>query len=191
EPANLPDPNRVSVSLDICLKCPSHLHCHFNQQTSTLSKKALLSDILTDIFPWYHPPSRHRHPFAINTLEYGAIKEEDHSARRPRKKDGDPNTPKPVSFKVKETVCPKTTQRPLEQCDFKDNGLVKQCEGTVILDRNRGYFDINCDEILQVRKLGQLGELIQQGGQKIVEKIQKIGQRIRDFFSNLRPRQEA
>ncbi|XP_047705026.1 cathelicidin antimicrobial peptide [Prionailurus viverrinus] len=105
--------------------------------------------------------------------------------------DGDPNTPKPVSFKVKETVCPKTTQRPLEQCDFKDNGLVKQCEGTVILDQNRGYFDINCDEILQVRKLGQLGELIQQGGQKIAEKIQKIGQRIRDFFSNLRPRQEA
>ena len=46
-------------------------------------------------------------------------------------------------------------------------------------------------QILQVRKLGQLGELIQQGGQKIVEKIQKIGQRIRDFFSNLRPRQEA
>ena len=37
--------------------------------------------------------------------------------------DEDPNTPKPVSFKVKETVCPKTTQRPLEQCDFKDNGV--------------------------------------------------------------------
>ncbi|XP_045348753.1 cathelicidin antimicrobial peptide isoform X2 [Leopardus geoffroyi] len=131
------------------------------------------------------------HPFAINTLEYGAIKEEDHFARRPRKKDEDPNTPKPVSFKVKETVCPKTTQRPLEQCDFKDDGLVKQCEGTVILDQNRGYFDINCDAILQVRKLGQLGELIQRGGQKIGEKIQNIGQRIRDFFSNLRPRQEA
>uniref|UniRef100_A0A8C9KDH3 Cathelicidin antimicrobial peptide n=1 Tax=Panthera tigris altaica TaxID=74533 RepID=A0A8C9KDH3_PANTA len=100
----------------------------------------------------------------------------------PGTKDGDPNTPKPVSFKVKETVCPKTTQRPLEQCDFKDDGLVKQCEGTVILDQNRGYFDINCDA---------LGELIQQGGQKIGEKIQKIGERIRDFFSNLRPRQEA
>ena len=37
--------------------------------------------------------------------------------------DEDPNIPKPVSFAVKETVCPKTTQQPLEQCGFKDNGV--------------------------------------------------------------------
>lgn len=24
---------------------------------------------------------------------------------------------------MKETVCPKTTQKPLEECDFKDNGV--------------------------------------------------------------------
>ncbi|XP_043297767.1 cathelicidin antimicrobial peptide isoform X4 [Cervus canadensis] len=35
---------------------------------------------------------------------------EDHSAR------------KPVSFRVKETVCPRTSQQPPEQCDFKENG---------------------------------------------------------------------
>ncbi|KAF0875091.1 cathelicidin antimicrobial peptide [Crocuta crocuta] len=105
--------------------------------------------------------------------------------------DGDPNTPKPVSFTVKETVCPKTTQQPLDQCDFKDNGLVKQCEGTIIPDQDRGYFDINCDTTLQVRKLGRLGELIKRGGQKIAQKIERIGQRIHDFFENLRPREEA
>uniref|UniRef100_A0A7N5JF80 Cathelicidin antimicrobial peptide n=2 Tax=Ailuropoda melanoleuca TaxID=9646 RepID=A0A7N5JF80_AILME len=61
--------------------------------------------------------------------------------------DENPNIPKPVSFTVKETVCPKTTQKPLEECDFKDNGLVKRCDGTVILDADSSYYDINCDEV--------------------------------------------
>ena len=37
--------------------------------------------------------------------------------------DFDPGTRKPVRFKVKETDCPRTTQQPLEQCDFKKNGV--------------------------------------------------------------------
>eukprot|EP00069_Balaena_mysticetus_P007998 bmy_05601T0 len=60
--------------------------------------------------------------------------------------DGDPDTPKPVSFTVKETVCPSTTQQPPEQCDFKENGLVKQCVGTVTLDQSKDQFDINSSE---------------------------------------------
>ncbi|XP_037706083.1 cathelicidin antimicrobial peptide-like isoform X2 [Choloepus didactylus] len=61
--------------------------------------------------------------------------------------DEDPDTPKPVSFTVKETVCPRTTRQPPEQCDFKENGLVKQCVGTVTLDQASDYFDINCDGV--------------------------------------------
>ncbi|KAM5314410.1 cathelicidin-6-like [Glossophaga mutica] len=64
--------------------------------------------------------------------------------------DDNPNTPKPVSFTVKETVCPKTAQVLPEQCDFKENGLVKQCAGTVTLDQANGYFDINCADIQEV-----------------------------------------
>ncbi|KAM9680504.1 cathelicidin-6-like [Dama dama] len=59
---------------------------------------------------------------------------EDHSAR------------KPVSFRVKETICPRTSQQPLEQCDFKENGLVKQCVGTVTLYQSRGDSDITCND---------------------------------------------
>ncbi|XP_026956269.1 antibacterial peptide PMAP-23-like [Sagmatias obliquidens] len=65
----------------------------------------------------------------------------------PPKADQDLNTPKPVSFTVKETVCLRTTQQPLEQCDFKENGLVKQCVGTVTLDQSKDQFDINCNEV--------------------------------------------
>ncbi|XP_040091557.1 cathelicidin-3-like, partial [Oryx dammah] len=57
----------------------------------------------------------------------------------------------PVSFKVKETVCPRLSQQPLEQCDFKENGLVKQCLGTVSLDPSDDQFDINCNELQSVR----------------------------------------
>ncbi|XP_062971507.1 cathelicidin antimicrobial peptide [Cynocephalus volans] len=103
--------------------------------------------------------------------------------------DNDPDTPKPVSFRVKETVCPKTTQQPLEQCDFKENGLVKQCVGTVTLDQVRGSFDINCDG--SVKRLARLGGIIQRGGQKLGEKLERIGQRIKDFFRNLAPRTES
>ena len=45
--------------------------------------------------------------------------------------DENSNIPKPVSFRVKETVCPRTSQQPPEQCDFKENGvsLVAGSEG--------------------------------------------------------------
>ncbi|XP_061051322.1 cathelicidin-1-like [Eubalaena glacialis] len=69
----------------------------------------------------------------------------------PPKTDGDPDTPKPVSFTVKETVCPRTTQQSPEQCDFKENGLVKQCVGTVTLNQVRGNFDITCNKAQSVR----------------------------------------
>uniref|UniRef100_A0A4W2GCC0 Uncharacterized protein n=1 Tax=Bos indicus x Bos taurus TaxID=30522 RepID=A0A4W2GCC0_BOBOX len=35
----------------------------------------------------------------------------------------DPGARKPVSFRVKETVCPRPSLQPPEQCDFKENGV--------------------------------------------------------------------
>ncbi|XP_037706076.1 protegrin-2-like isoform X1 [Choloepus didactylus] len=70
--------------------------------------------------------------------------------------DEDPDTPKPVSFTVKETVCPRTTRQPPEQCDFKENGLVKQCVGTVTLDQASDYFDINCDGPQRIKRVRPL-----------------------------------
>ncbi|XP_002926076.1 cathelicidin antimicrobial peptide [Ailuropoda melanoleuca] len=104
--------------------------------------------------------------------------------------DENPNIPKPVSFTVKETVCPKTTQKPLEECDFKDNGLVKRCDGTVILDADSSYYDINCDEALEA-KFGRLRNLIEKAGQNIRGKIQGIGRRIKDILKNLQPRPQV
>ncbi|KAJ1069288.1 hypothetical protein CapIbe_018952 [Capra ibex] len=68
----------------------------------------------------------------------------------PPKDDENPNIPKPVSFRVKETVCPRTSRQPTEQCDFKENGLVKQCVGTVTLDAVKGKMNITCEELQSV-----------------------------------------
>ncbi|KAM9680938.1 cathelicidin-6 [Dama dama] len=68
----------------------------------------------------------------------------------PEQDDENPNVPKPVSFRVKETVCPRTSQQSPEQCDFKENGLVKQCVGTVTLDAVKGKINITCEELQSV-----------------------------------------
>uniref|UniRef100_A0A8C9E1V4 Cathelicidin 5 n=1 Tax=Phocoena sinus TaxID=42100 RepID=A0A8C9E1V4_PHOSS len=91
----------------------------------------------------------------------------------------DLDTPKPVSFTVKETVCPRTTQQPPEQCDFKENGLVKQCVGTVTLAQIRDNFDITCTVPQSVGGLRSLGRKILRGwknyGPVIVPIIRLIG----------------
>ncbi|XP_065791111.1 cathelicidin-3-like [Muntiacus reevesi] len=69
----------------------------------------------------------------------------------PPKDVEDHSAPKPVSFRVKETICPRTSQQPPEQCNFKENGLVKQCVGTVSLDQSEDQFDLNCNELQSVR----------------------------------------
>ncbi|XP_061252941.1 cathelicidin-4 [Bos javanicus] len=68
----------------------------------------------------------------------------------PPKDNEDLGTRKPVSFTVKETVCPRTIQQPAEQCDFKEKGRVKQCVGTVTLDPSNDQFDLNCNELQSV-----------------------------------------
>ncbi|XP_011836404.1 PREDICTED: cathelicidin antimicrobial peptide [Cercocebus atys] len=100
--------------------------------------------------------------------------------------DGDPDTPKPVSFTVKETVCPRTTQKSPEDCDFKEDGLVKRCVGTVILNQARDSFDISCDK--DNRKFARLGNFFRKVKEKIGGGLKKVGQKIKDFLGNLVPR---
>ncbi|XP_054406834.1 cathelicidin antimicrobial peptide isoform X2 [Pongo abelii] len=103
--------------------------------------------------------------------------------------DGDPDTPKPVSFTVKETVCPRRTQQSPEDCDFKKDGLVKRCVGTVTLNQARGSFDISCDK--DNRRFALLGDFFREAREKIGEEFKRIVQRIKDFLRNLVPRTES
>ncbi|XP_052495597.1 cathelicidin-6 [Budorcas taxicolor] len=85
----------------------------------------------------------------------------------PPKDDENPNIPKPVSFRVKETVCPRTSQQPAEQCDFKENGLVKQCVGTVTLDAVKGKMNITCEELQSVGRFKRFRKKFQKLWRKV------------------------
>nr|XP_019839691.1 PREDICTED: cathelicidin-4-like [Bos indicus] len=52
----------------------------------------------------------------------------------------DPGARKPVSFRVKETVCPRPSLQPPEQCDFKENGVLKEYGVTVTVDHWNDVF---------------------------------------------------
>ncbi|XP_074201068.1 cathelicidin-7-like isoform X2 [Camelus bactrianus] len=92
----------------------------------------------------------------------------------PFRRDEDPDAPKPVSFTVKETVCPKRTQLPPEQCDFKENGVVKQCLGTVNLYQLRdNNFDITCNELQSVGLFGPILGIVRAGVKLVLDKFGK------------------
>ncbi|XP_042521966.1 cathelicidin antimicrobial peptide [Dipodomys spectabilis] len=102
----------------------------------------------------------------------------------------DPDSPKPVSFTMKETVCPKGSRQALEQCDFKENGLVRRCVGTVTMDQGSDS-DLDCNLMPQpVHKISQLGKFLREGGKKIGKKLEKLGQKIKDFFHKFAPKGE-
>ncbi|XP_021063637.1 cathelicidin antimicrobial peptide [Mus pahari] len=108
--------------------------------------------------------------------------------------DEDPDTPKSVRFRVKETVCGKAEQQLPEQCAFKGQGVVKQCMGTVTLNPAADSFDISCTEPgaqpFRFKKVSRLAGLLRKGGEKIGEKLKKIGQKIKDIFQKLVPQPE-
>uniref|UniRef100_A0AC11CMB0 Cathelin-related prepropeptide n=1 Tax=Ovis aries TaxID=9940 RepID=A0AC11CMB0_SHEEP len=91
----------------------------------------------------------------------------------PKQDDENSNIPKPVSFRVKE-ICPRTSQQPAEQCDFKENGLLKECVGTVTLDQVGNNFDITCAAPQSVRGLGRLGRKIVRGVKKYGPTVLRI-----------------
>nr|AJA90933.1 cathelicidin 6 [Bubalus bubalis] len=92
----------------------------------------------------------------------------------PKEDDGNPNIPKPVSFRVKETVCPSTSQQLAEQCDFKENGLVKQCVGTVTLDAVKGKMNITCEELQSVGRFKRFRKKLKKRFKKIAPLIGPI-----------------
>ncbi|XP_072509728.1 cathelicidin-related antimicrobial peptide Bf-CRAMP-like [Notamacropus eugenii] len=56
-------------------------------------------------------------------------------------------TQKLLSFILKETVCPVTEELLLDQCDFKTDGLVKECQGSVSNEQGIAAIILTCDSV--------------------------------------------
>ncbi|KAM9093782.1 antibacterial peptide PMAP-36-like [Sarcophilus harrisii] len=61
------------------------------------------------------------------------------------KENDDPAAPRPLSFTIAETVCLNAKNRNPDECDFRENGVVKECVGTIALDSTQNSVDISCD----------------------------------------------
>ncbi|XP_044859061.1 cathelicidin-2-like [Mauremys mutica] len=51
-----------------------------------------------------------------------------------------------LTFTVKETVCPASEKRNPNQCEFKEDGLVKDCSGFFSTEQDPPSFIIKCEE---------------------------------------------
>ncbi|KAB0364043.1 hypothetical protein FD754_008199 [Muntiacus muntjak] len=77
-----------------------------------------------------------------------------------------------------ETVCPRTSQQPLEQCDFKENGLLKECVGTITLDQVESNFDITCAVIPHMSVVWRFNQKLQRLGLgRVFKKIVRVWKR--------------
>ncbi|XP_072510335.1 antimicrobial protein CAP18-like [Notamacropus eugenii] len=70
----------------------------------------------------------------------------------PSQESNDPTAPQLLKFTIRETVCSKSEHRNPEECDFKKNGLVEECIGTVDLDSSSPSVDISCDGPEKVKR---------------------------------------
>ncbi|XP_037747225.1 uncharacterized protein LOC119565441 [Chelonia mydas] len=55
-------------------------------------------------------------------------------------------TIQPLTFTVKETVCPVKEKRDISQCEFKEDGLVKDCSGFFSTEQDPASVIIKCEE---------------------------------------------
>uniref|UniRef100_A0A8C3HPA6 Uncharacterized protein n=1 Tax=Chrysemys picta bellii TaxID=8478 RepID=A0A8C3HPA6_CHRPI len=54
-----------------------------------------------------------------------------------------------LEFTVKETECPVSENLLLDQCDFRDNGVVRNCSGTVSTERRAPWVLLTCHPVAQ------------------------------------------
>uniref|UniRef100_A0A8C8SWL1 Uncharacterized protein n=1 Tax=Pelusios castaneus TaxID=367368 RepID=A0A8C8SWL1_9SAUR len=68
------------------------------------------------------------------------------AASQPNQVDnGSSNPLQQLNFTIMETTCLAADKTPLEQCDFKDNGLVRDCSGFFSTQQECPVLAITCD----------------------------------------------
>ncbi|XP_026545399.1 uncharacterized protein LOC113427148 [Notechis scutatus] len=53
-----------------------------------------------------------------------------------------------LNFTIKETVCPAEEEFSMEECDFKENGLVRKCTGYYFLEERPPVAVLTCDTVV-------------------------------------------
>ncbi|XP_072185836.1 cathelicidin-2-like [Excalfactoria chinensis] len=56
----------------------------------------------------------------------------------------DLNTLRELKFTIMETECVPTARTPIDDCDFKENGAIKDCSGPVTILQDAPVINLNC-----------------------------------------------
>ncbi|XP_072185815.1 cathelicidin-2 [Excalfactoria chinensis] len=56
----------------------------------------------------------------------------------------DLNTLRELNFTIMETECVPTARTPIDDCDFKENGAIKDCSGPVTILQDAPVINLNC-----------------------------------------------
>ncbi|XP_074052129.1 protegrin-3-like [Macrotis lagotis] len=90
--------------------------------------------------------------------------------------NNDPATPPALNFTMMETVCPKTKpQHNLDECDFKENGLVSECYGIIIsLDATQPSIQISCGWPEELKSGGFLSRIVRSLAKLIYQKYRQL-----------------
>ncbi|XP_074139165.1 protegrin-5-like [Sminthopsis crassicaudata] len=100
----------------------------------------------------------------------------------PPRENNDPAIPLPLNFTIAETVCPNSENINPDECDFQENGVVKECVGTISLDSAEPSLDISCDGTGRMKRIG-IFHLFWAGLRKLGNLIKnKIQEGIEHFF---------
>uniref|UniRef100_A0A8D0DUD6 Vipericidin n=1 Tax=Salvator merianae TaxID=96440 RepID=A0A8D0DUD6_SALMN len=88
--------------------------------------------------------------------------------------DSQKQLPQHLEFTVKETICPSSEQVNPEDCDFKDDGIVKVCSGTFIWQETASIILLNCEDVSEKK-----GNRVRRGVRKFFRKIKQKLQRFK------------
>ncbi|XP_063003655.1 uncharacterized protein LOC134413402 [Elgaria multicarinata webbii] len=58
-----------------------------------------------------------------------------------------------LAFTVKETTCLTAEELNLDECDFKDDGVVKKCSGTFLAEQEVPKIQLSCDDVAQEERI--------------------------------------
>uniref|UniRef100_A0A8B9QXA6 CTHL3 protein n=2 Tax=Anas TaxID=8835 RepID=A0A8B9QXA6_ANAPL len=66
-----------------------------------------------------------------------------------------------LNFTIMETRCPARTGARPDSCDFKEDGVIKDCSGPVVLQSGRPALDVTCvDSTMEPRQVKRFWQLV-------------------------------
>ncbi|XP_020854983.1 cathelicidin antimicrobial peptide-like [Phascolarctos cinereus] len=102
-------------------------------------------DLVNELIQEYNKKSGSENLFRLSILNL------------PSGENNDAAAPRLLSFTMRETVCPNTENRNPDECDFKENGVVKECLGAIALDSPKPSANISCDGPEKIKRRKKKG----------------------------------